>query len=137
MYSSEYSPRPFQGHPPLGGGMYENLSAPSERGGRRRSRLGEYSERHQTIAPYMDTSATGNSAPESRIPFNARIQVRENGLKSRWNFGLRARRAAAVAFGQDLFPAAVKMIAEEDGVVMTAVPFDEGRADGVAAPAFK
>ncbi len=30
MCVSEYSPRPFQGHPPLGGGMYENLSAPSE-----------------------------------------------------------------------------------------------------------
>ena len=36
----------------------------------------------------MDTSTTGNSAPESRIHFNARMQVRENGLKSRWNFGL-------------------------------------------------
>ena len=72
--------------------MYENLSAPS-RGGCQRSRLGEYSERHQTIAPYIDTSATGNSAPESRIPFNTRIQVRENGLKSRWNFGLVAETA--------------------------------------------
>jgi hypothetical protein len=36
----------------------------------------------------MDTSATGNSAPKSRIRFNAKIQVRENGLKSCWNFGL-------------------------------------------------
>ena len=38
----------------------------------------------------MDTSATGNSAPEARIHFNDRIQARENNLKSRWNFGLRS-----------------------------------------------
>ncbi len=30
MRDAKYSPRPFQGHPPLGGGMYENLSALSE-----------------------------------------------------------------------------------------------------------
>ena len=47
----------------------------------------------------MDTSATGSSAPESRIPFNARIQVRENGLKSRWNFGLKAESQKPLAAG--------------------------------------
>ena len=87
MYVSEYSPGPFRATPLSEGGC-TRIYQPPPRGGRRQSRLGEYSERHQTIAPYMDRSATENSAPESRIPFNARIQVREKGLKSRWNFGL-------------------------------------------------
>ena len=54
----------------------------------------------------MDTSATGNSAQESRIPFNARIQVRENGLKSRWNFGLEGFQQEAFVGAADEEPGA-------------------------------
>ncbi len=88
---AKYSPRPFRATPLSEGGC-RRIYLPPPRGGCRRSRLGEYSELYQTIAPYMDTSATGNSAPKSRISFNARIQARENGLKSRWNFGLKVRK---------------------------------------------
>ena len=103
-------PGPFRATPLSEGGC-TRIYQPPPREGRRRSRLGEYSERHQTFAPYMDTSATENSAPESRIPFNARIQVRENGLKSRWDFGLVMRYGFSAEIGQMSMPSSGRVLA--------------------------